>query len=100
MRAVFDALVKSASGISQNETFLVGPTVHPPLIDVLLRFCQYRVALAADVSKMYQAVQLTGADRDLHRFVWRAHPDEMLRDYRMSSDLWSLCLFFCCEHGS
>ena len=30
VRAVFDASAKSSSGISLNETFLVGPTVHPP----------------------------------------------------------------------
>lgn len=33
---------------------------------------------------MYRAVQLTEADRDLHRFVWRAHPDESVQDYRMT----------------
>ena len=35
VRAVFDACAKSASGVSLNDTLLVGPTVHPPLIDVL-----------------------------------------------------------------
>ena len=84
VRAVFDASARSASGVSLNDTFLVGPTVHPPLVDVLLRFRSHRVALTTDVSKMYRAVSLVEADKDLHRFVWRSKPDESLRDYRMT----------------
>ena len=38
IRAVFDASAKSSTGISLNDTLLVGPTVHPLLIDVLLCF--------------------------------------------------------------
>ena len=38
IRAVFDASGKSSSGVSLNDTLLVGPTVHSSLIDVLLSF--------------------------------------------------------------
>ena len=84
VRAVFDASAKSSTGVSLNDTLLVGPTVHPPLIDVLLRFRLYPVALTADVSKMYRAIELVDSDRDLHRFVWRSDPKEPLKDYRMT----------------
>ena len=83
VRAVFDASAKSASGVSLNDTLLVGPTVHPPLIDVLLRFRMHHVALTTDVSKMYRAVELVFSDRDYHRFVWRSYPNRLLKDYRM-----------------
>ena len=66
VRVVFDASAKSSNGVSLNDTLLVGPTIHPPLIDVLLRFRLHHVALTADVSKMYRAVELTPTDRDLH----------------------------------
>ena len=71
IRAVFDASAKSSTGISLNDTLLVGPTVHSSLLDVLLKFRIHRVALTTDVSKMYRAVNLAMSDRDLHRFVWR-----------------------------
>ena len=71
VRVVFDASAKSSSGISLNDTLLVGPTIHPSLTDVLLRFHSHRIALTADVSKMYRAIELAPSDRDLHRFVWR-----------------------------
>ncbi len=84
IRAVFDASAKSSTGVSLNDTLLVGPTVHPPLIDVLLRFRFHRIALTTDISKMYRAIELVPPDRDLHRFVWRRKPDDPLLDYRMT----------------
>ena len=84
VRVVFDASAKSTSGVSLNDTLLVGPTIHPPLIDVLLRFRSHRIALTADISKMYRAIELTPSDRDLHRFVWRKSVKDPIHDYRMT----------------
>jgi len=78
IRAVFDTSAKSSTGVSLNDTLMVGPTVHPPLIDVLLRFRCHRIALTADISKMYRAVELVPEDCDLHRFVWRSDTGESL----------------------
>ena len=41
--------------------------------------------MAADIKKMYWAVELAPADRDLHRFVWRANEKDDLKDYRMTT---------------
>ena len=84
LRAVFDASAKFSTGLSLNDTLLEGPTVHPPLVDVFLRFRLHRIALVTDVSQMYRAVELIDSDRDLHRFVWRSSPEGDLRDYRMT----------------
>ena len=83
IRAVFDASAKSTSGISLNDLLMVGPMVHPQLVDVLLRFRVHRVALVADVMKMYRAIELSYEDRDLHRFIWQRSRDEAMKDYRM-----------------
>ena len=84
IRIMFDTSAKTSIGVSLNDVLVVGPTVHPPLVDVLLRFRFYCVALVADVSRMYRAVSLSDSDRDLHRFVWRKGPDAPLQDYRMT----------------
>ena len=84
VRVVFDASAKSSTGVSLNDLLLVGPTVHPTLVDVLLRFRLYQVSLSADVSRMYRAVQLEERDKDLHRFVWRESPEKPLLDFRMT----------------
>ena len=83
IRLVFDASAKSTTNVSLNDTLMIGPNVHPPLLDVLLRFRLHEVALTADVSKMYRAVELAEDDKDHHRFVWRNRLDEPLVDYRM-----------------
>ena len=84
VRVVFDASAKAATGTSLNDTLLVGPTIHPPLIDILLKFRFHSVALTADVSKKDRAVELIPPDHDLHRFIWRNSLDEPLQDYRMT----------------
>ena len=75
---------KTSTGTSLNDQLLVGPTVHSSLVDVLLRFRLHRVAITTDVCQMYRAVLLPKNERDLHRFVWRTRPNEVLRDYRMT----------------
>ena len=84
VRAVFDASAKSSTGVSLNDTLIIGPTIHPPLIDVLLRFRSHCIALTADVSKMYRAIKLIEEDRNLHCFVWRSSPNDKIQDYRMT----------------
>ena len=84
LRVVFDTSTKTSTGISLNDTLMVGPTVHPPLINVLLHFRYHHVGLSADVSKMHRAVKLAPEDKDLHRFVWREALTKPLVDYRMT----------------
>ena len=99
LRAVFDASAKSSTGTSLNDTLLVGPTIHPPLVNVLLRFHLHRIALITDVSKMYRAIELVESDRDLHRFVWRSSPSECLQGFRMTSYFRRFCLLLCRQYG-
>ena len=66
LRIVFDASAKSATGVSLNDLLLVGPTIHSPLIDVLIRFRFCRITITADISKMYRAIELAPADKELH----------------------------------
>lgn len=97
LRAVFDASAKSSSSVSLNDQLLVGPTVHSPLVDVLLRFRRHRIALTTDVSNMYRGVELVPADRDLHHFIWRSDCSQGLP--HDLGHVWYLCLVFCCKYG-
>ena len=80
VRVVFDVSTKTASGASLDDYLLVGPTVHPMIIDVLLSFRRHPVALTTDISRMYRAVLLPEHQRDLHWLVWREDPQQPLKD--------------------
>lgn len=62
----------------------VGPTLHPTLDKILIRFRTYRVAVSGDISKRYREVLLSPQDRQLHRFLWRSQPDQPVLDYCMN----------------
>ena len=84
IRAVFDGSAITSSGVSLNNSLLVGPTLHPTLVRILLKFRSYPVAVTADISKMYRAVELAREARDVHRFLWRPDKHFPVQDYRMT----------------
>ena len=58
LRVVFVASCPSSSGVALNDILAAGPTLHPNLDIILIRFRSYRVALSGDVAKMYREVML------------------------------------------
>ena len=84
LRVVFDASAPSTSGVSLNQTLAIGPTLHPTLDRILLKFRTYKVALTADIKGMYREIVLDESDRQYHRFLWRADPGDPVADYKMN----------------
>ena len=84
LRVVFDGSAATSTGQSLNSSLLVGPQLQPTLGIILMKFRSYPVALSADITKMYRAIELTAKDKDLHRFLWRPTPDGPVRAYRMT----------------
>ena len=84
LRVVFDGSAATSTGVSLNHLLQVGPTLHPTLANILMKFRAYPVALTADVARMYREVELLPKDRDLHRFIWRPTPQDSIQDFRMT----------------
>ncbi|XP_064459094.1 uncharacterized protein LOC135369435 [Ornithodoros turicata] len=74
VRIVFDASSKSPGCISRNEALHAGPNLNPDVLQLLLQFRTYEVALTADVEKAFLQIQLDPSDRDCLRFFWYAEP--------------------------
>ena len=69
VRIVFDGSSR-AKGPSLNSCLLAGPSLTPKIIDVLIRFRWYQVALAADIEKAFLMVSVAAHERDCLRFLW------------------------------
>ncbi|GFQ87693.1 DUF1758 domain-containing protein [Trichonephila clavata] len=81
-RVVFDGSAKSSSGISLNDKLMVGPQLQTDLTTLLLRFRMHKIAITADIEKMYR--QITLHDSDFQRIVWRNSPFEPIQDFRLT----------------
>ncbi|GFQ91591.1 uncharacterized protein TNCT_228521 [Trichonephila clavata] len=81
-RVVFDGSAKSSSGISLNDKLMVGPQLQTDLTTLLLRFRMHKIAITADIEKMYR--QITLRDSDFQRIVWRNSPFEPIQDFRLT----------------
>lgn len=57
-RVVFDALARTTNGKLLNDIQLPGPKIEADLYDIVLRFRVGRIALKADVVKMFRQVRI------------------------------------------
>ena len=71
--------------MSLNDTLLIGFVLQDGLIDIIIRFCTYKIALTADLQKMYRQVLIQENDRDFQRILWRFSPEQPVQDYRLNT---------------
>jgi hypothetical protein len=69
LRVVYDASAKS-TGPSLNDCLHKGAKFHQLILDLLVRFRSYQVALVADVEKAFLMIGVEEKDRDALRFLW------------------------------
>ena len=68
LRRVYDASAKFM-GQSLNDKIFAGPNLLPSLFGVMLRFCEGRIAIAADVKEMYHILRLPDCDKPSMKFL-------------------------------
>ncbi|XP_033210752.1 uncharacterized protein LOC117168912 [Belonocnema kinseyi] len=71
LRVVFDASAKTSSGISLNDTLMIGPNIQEDLFSLLVRFRPHTVAVTANIEKMYRQIELYQNDRKFKKILWR-----------------------------
>ena len=69
LRIVYDASARNG-GPSLNDCLYTGPTFGQNILDILLRFRLYRVAVTADIEKAFLMVSVAAENRDALRFLW------------------------------
>ncbi|XP_062713787.1 uncharacterized protein LOC134290629 [Aedes albopictus] len=85
LRVVFDASCKTSTGVSLNDALMVGPVVQDDLLAIQLRFRLHRIAVVADVEKMYRMILVYPSDQRLQCILWRNTPNEPIRTYQLAT---------------
>lgn len=70
IRPVFDASATGYNGVSLNDCMETGPSLIPNLVDIILRFRRWKVALTSDITKAFLQIKIRREDQDVHRFFW------------------------------
>lgn len=76
VRVVYDASAKCQHNPSLNDCLYSGPSFDQSILDILLGFRTYRVAVTADIEKAFLMISIKPEDRDALRFFWT--PDSSL----------------------
>lgn len=90
LRVVFDGSAKTSSGVSLNETLMIGPKTQPDLLDIAVRFRTHKYAFSADITKMYRQVLVHKDHRDYQRVLWRSDPNDEVKVYRLCTVTYGL----------
>ncbi|XP_053956247.1 uncharacterized protein LOC128861894 [Anastrepha ludens] len=96
-RVVFNASAPTSNGLSLNDIQLVGSPIQDSLINIILRFRRYAIAITADVEKMFRQVLVAAQDRDFQRILWRESPSEEVITYRLSTVTYGMA---CSPHNA
>ena len=71
VRVVMDGSAKvQANAPSLNECLHTGPSLTPNILDILIRFRWFKVALVSDIEKAFHMITVDEQDRDALRFLW------------------------------
>ncbi|UYV60673.1 hypothetical protein LAZ67_1001831 [Cordylochernes scorpioides] len=82
-RVVFDASAMTSTGLSLNDLLYCGPKLQEDIFNILIKFRTYSIALTADIEKMYLQIRLNPADCCFQRILWRASPNEPIKEYQL-----------------
>ncbi|XP_062703182.1 uncharacterized protein LOC134285759 [Aedes albopictus] len=80
IRMVWDAAAK-VGGVCFNDMLLKGPDLLVPLVDVLLRFREGKIAVCSDIREMFLRILIREEDSRSQCFLWRNNPDKDVQVY-------------------
>lgn len=85
LRVVFDATAASTNGKGLNSLLLTGPRLQETLPSILMRWRTKRIAISADVQKMYRQIWVHPNHQDYQRIVWRDTEEDPMQHFRLKT---------------
>lgn len=80
-RVVLDASCLTKLGISLNSAQFVGGKLQRDLVETIMRFRRHKIAINADIKKMFRQILVIPEQWNLQRVFWRENSNEPLREY-------------------
>lgn len=85
VRVVFDGSCRSADGTSLNDHLLTGPKLQQDIRDILFKWRICKVALTADIAKMYLMFWIAEKHRNYQKVLWRFSPQDPITEYALAT---------------
>lgn len=80
-RVVFDGSSKTSTGISLNDTLMVGPKLQDDLFAILIRYRSFIYTLTADIEKMYRQIRVHPCDVIYQKILYRENSQSPVNTY-------------------
>ncbi|XP_055308887.1 uncharacterized protein LOC129572810 [Sitodiplosis mosellana] len=85
LRQVYNASNKTANGKSLNEQLVVGKIDQSSIFELIMRWREPKIAVIADLEKMYKQIRLNENQQHLQMILWRESCDEPIKSYKMTT---------------
>lgn len=89
-RVVFDGSSKTSNGVAFNDLQMIGERLQSDLTTITMRFRTHRIALTADIKKMYRQVLVDEDQRDFQRILWRSDANQPIKEYQLTTQTYGL----------
>lgn len=85
LRVVFDGSAKTSSGVSLNDSLMVGPTLQSDLCTLVTRFRSHKIALTADIEKMYRQILVHPDDAEYQKILFRTDVKKTVQELKLNT---------------
>ena len=90
LRTVFNGSSKTKSGVSVNDLLHVGPNLLQNPVALICAWRRYKIALSADVEKMFRQIGIEPVDQPYQSILWRFDKSEPIQTYRLTTVTYGL----------
>lgn len=85
LRTVFNASQKSSNGVSLNDTVAIGKIRQPKMLELLVRWRKYKVAVVGDIEKMYKQIRVAEDQQHILLILWRNDVNDKFETFALTT---------------